>query len=173
MDLNEEWRQYNDTPYWVSSQGKIKRVYKSGNEKMLKPCVTYKGYLWVDIIRNPKRIRGRLHVMVAKCFIDNPDNKPFVDHINEQKDDNRVANLRWATNGENQRNITALRKTNTSGCVGINSRKYKGEHVAWRVRISLDNKRIHIGDFETYDDAVKARRNAEIKYFGEYAPQRD
>ena len=44
-------------------------------------------------------------------------------------------------------NIT---ETNTSGCVGIHSRKYKGEHVTWRVRICLDNKRINIGDFNIF-----------------------
>ena len=111
--------------------------------------------------------------MVAECFIPNPENKPFVDHINEKKDDNHVSNLRWATNGENQRNITTLRKSNTSGCVGIHSRKYKGEHVGWRVRITLNNKRINIGDFKDYDEAVKARQEAEKQYYGEFAPKRD
>ena len=78
--------------------------------------------------------------------------------------------MRWATSGENQRNITKLRTTNTTGRVGIDSRKYKGVHYSWRVRISLDCKRIQIGDFKDYDDAVKARREAEKKYFGDYCP---
>ena len=95
MDQHEEWRHYKDTHYWVSNQGKLKHVYKKCNERFLKPCVlTDKGYLWIDLIRTPTRIRGLIHVMVAECFIDNPDNKPFVDHINEKKDDDRISNLR-------------------------------------------------------------------------------
>ena len=173
MDPTEEWRQYKDPPYWVSNQGQVKRIYKNGKVKILKQAKYNGGYLKVDITRTPNRIIGKVHAMVAECFIDNPDNKPQVDHINGKKEDNRVSNLRWVTNAENQRNHTQLRITNTSGCVGIHSRKYKGEHYRWRVRIGLDNKRINIGDFKLYDDAVKARIDAEKKYFEEYAPQRD
>ena len=46
----------------------------------------------------------RVHRLVAETFIPNPDNKPFVDHINRVRDDNRVENLRWVTRSENQRN---------------------------------------------------------------------
>ena len=172
MDRTEEWRQYKQYPYWVSNKGNVKRVNPNGKERILKPCHTNQGYMWIDIIRKPKRIKGLVHVMVAECFIDNPDNKPQVDHINGNKNDNCVSNLRWATNAENQRNMVKLRSTNTTGCVGITSRKYKGEHYSWRVRITLDNKRIQIGDFQNYDEAVKARREAEKKYFGEYCPNR-
>ena len=110
--------------------------------------------------------------MVATCFIENLENKPFVDHINEDKGDNRAINLRWATNAENQRNITKLRCTNTSGFVGITSRKYKGEHCKWRVRISFNGERINIGDFDDWNDAVLAREKAEREYFKEFSPSR-
>ena len=98
--------------------------------------------------------------MVASCFIDNPDNKLFVDHINEDKSGNRASNLGWATNAENQRNITKLRTSNTSGRVGVTSKKYKGIHWKWCARISLNEKRIELGLFDNYGDAVKARREA-------------
>ena len=47
-----------------------------------------------------------VHRLVAECFIPNPLNKPSVDHINQNKSDNRVCNLRWATMSEQQYNIT-------------------------------------------------------------------
>lgn len=173
MDQTEEWRQYKDTHYWVSNHGRVRRTYKNGNEKYLKPCVKNGGYLWIDIVRKPTRIKGLIHVMVAECFIPNPESKPFVDHINGKTNDNRIENLRWATNSENNRNLTELRKDNTSGFVGVTSKKYKGEHWKWLARISLNDKRIQLGHFDKFEDAVMARREAEKKYFKEFAPERD
>ena len=175
MDPHDEaWVQYKDFPnYWVSNFGVVKRFYKNGNEKTLTPWVKQGGYLCIDLVRRPKRISKLIHVMVAECFIPNPDNKPQVDHINQQKNDNSASNLRWVTSSENQMNMINPRTNNTSGFAGIQSRKYKGNHVSWRVRIGLNNKRINIGDFKDYDDAVKARQEAEQLYFGEFAPNRE
>ena len=85
--MREEWKQYQPYP---------------SKEHILKPTVSHKGYGVIDLTRKPKRVQGLIHRMVADCFIENPDNKPCVDHINENKTDNRVENLRWATNPENQ-----------------------------------------------------------------------
>jgi hypothetical protein len=67
--------------------------------------------------QNYKRIRfGRskyriLHRLLAQAFIPNPDNKPFIDHINRDTLDNRLENLRWATICENNQNHS-LQKNN-------------------------------------------------------------
>lgn len=50
----------------------------------------------------------RLHVVVAKLFIPNPENKPFIDHIDRNKHNNRVDNLRWCTPKENANNPNTI-----------------------------------------------------------------
>mgnify|MGYP003388271703 CR=1 FL=1 len=51
-----------------------------------------------------KRVNWFVHRIIATCFIPNPENKPFVDHINRIRNDNRVENLRWVTANENANN---------------------------------------------------------------------
>ena len=169
--MGEEWKQYQPYPsYWVSTLGNVKRIYKNGREHIFKPSINHKGYGKIDSIRKPKRVQGLIHRMVAECFIPNPDNKPFVDHINETKTDNRVENLRWATNSENQQHISSIRSNNTTGYKGIAARTHKGQFVGWRVRLGLNNKRIELGTYHDIDDAIKVRNDAVKIYFGDFAP---
>lgn len=65
------------------------------------------GYMSVSVKGKSKY----LHRLVAECFIPNPSNKPSVDHINQNKSDNRVTNLRWATMSEQLLNITRQKRT--------------------------------------------------------------
>ena len=144
--------------------GNVKRIYKNGNEQILKPVIS-RGYGTIDLTRKPKRVQGLIHRMVAECFIPNPDNKPYVDQINENKTDNRVENLRWATNSENQQNISIHRSSNTTGYKGITARTHKGQFVGWRVRLGINNKRIELGTYHDMDEAIKVRNYAVILYF--------
>ena len=87
------WRKIDGTDdSFISDDGKIKC-----DGKLLKPKYDSEGYLRVSF--NGKR--ERIHRLVANAFIDNPEKKPFVNHINGIKDDNRVENLEWVTPREN------------------------------------------------------------------------
>lgn len=90
------------------------------------------------------------------------------DHINKNPMDCRKANLRPATQQENMRNIS-LQKNNTSGVTGVSIHKQTGK---WRARIMVDYKEIALGLFDNKEDAIKARLQAEIKYFGKFAGQK-
>lgn len=89
------------------------------------------------------------------------------DHKNRNPLDNRRCNLRPATVSENAANCS-VSKRNTTGVVGV----MWGEHKQrWFAFLTKDGKRVLYRSYRNFEDAVKARLNAEIKYFGEFAPQ--
>lgn len=92
----------------------------------------------------------------------------YCDHIDRNPLNNRKSNLRLATIEQNAKNIS-LYKNNKSGFIGVGWSK---KHNVWRAYIKAENKHLHLGYFENKDDAIRARLNAEVKYFGEFAPQR-
>ena len=83
-----------------------------------------------------------------------------IDHINHDRKDNRWLNLRQVSNEENHRNISQQRN-NRSGYTGVSWDKRCSK---WYARIMVDNKKIELGYFDLMEDAVEARREAEIKY---------
>jgi hypothetical protein len=91
----------------------------------------------------------------------------YCDHIDHNPLNNRRLNLRLATMEQNGQNIS-IYKNNKSGVIGVG---WSNERNKWRAYIKADNKHLHIGYFDNKDDAIRARLNAENKYFGEFAPQ--
>lgn len=92
----------------------------------------------------------------------------YYDHSDRNPMNNRKYNLRPATAQENARNHSKS-KNNTSGFIGVMWHK---KNQKWRSYIKVDNRQKRIGDFENKEGAIKARLEAEAKYFGEFAPQR-
>lgn len=88
-------------------------------------------------------------------FQDWPDNQ--IDHINGNKADNRIANLRDVTDRENHLN-QRRRGDNTSGVIGV---RYFPPTKRWHAYISIDGKRIPLGNYRYFDAAVAARKAAE------------
>lgn len=82
--------------YLISSSGK---VFSLKNKKILKGGKFTNGYLFVRFGRKSKN--HLIHRLVAETFVPNPQNKPCVDHINGNRQDNRAENLRWCDHKEN------------------------------------------------------------------------
>ena len=105
----EVWRDVKgyEGLYQVSDQGRAKslerkdRFGRTVKERILKPAVTQDGYLKVTLWAGGKPKTLRVHRLVCEAFYDNPDNKSDVNHINEDKTDNRACNLEWSTRKEN------------------------------------------------------------------------
>lgn len=104
-----EWRDCTIFPdyYSISSDG---RVFSKRRGKCLQPKKSQAGYLRVGLACNGKIKMMSVHRLVALAFIPNPENKPTVNHINEIKTDNRVENLEWATNAEQNVHGTRLQR---------------------------------------------------------------
>ena len=91
--MQEIWKSVEDYEnlYWVSNLGKVK-----SRRKMLNP--TKAEYLKVSLYKNGKIKVTPVHRLVAKAFIENPNDLPFVNHKDENKYNNVYTNLEWCTN---------------------------------------------------------------------------
>lgn len=100
-----QYKKFKDFPYVCSEEGKIYRLKKDGTIKQnpLKPCISH-GYQFVNLYKDGKQYGFNVHTIVATCFIENPNNYTEVDHINRNRLDNSLTNLRWVSRAENLQN---------------------------------------------------------------------
>lgn len=105
-EIKDELRLVEGTDdYYVSYKGDIYRKYTETEYYKLKKYVNKQAYnyVYVTLIVDGKHKSFRLHRLVAKAFIPNPDNLPAVDHIDCDKTNNCVENLQWVTNSQNSK----------------------------------------------------------------------
>jgi hypothetical protein len=97
-----------------------------------------------------------IHRLVALHYIPNPDNKPCVDHINRDRKDNRLENLRWTTYSENGQNVDK-RKDNKSGHKNISyDKRYQGYRYVKNINGVIKQKY-----FKTLEEAIEYKKNIE------------
>lgn len=107
-------------------------------------------------------------VIAFHRYITEAELKEEVDHQNGCTLDNRRKNLRKCNRKDNSKNLK-LSKNNTSGHKGVDWSKKNNK---WRARIRKDNKEINLGMFVNYEDAVKAREEAEEKIYGDFSAKK-
>ena len=146
----EEWKVIleADSCYLISNFGRIKSLsreikirYKHKGftkEKILCFGKDKSGYNRIPLISNGKRITFKVHRLVAKAFVPNPNNKPFVNHINGIKTDNRVENLEWCTAKENINHAIKIGLKNPS--LGEENGLSKLTEKEVRYILSIENK---------------------------------
>ena len=123
---------------------------------LLKPWKHNQGYKIIDLINdNGEKKHMRLHRLLGLTFIPNPLNKPCIDHIDENKTNNHLSNLRWATHAENRQNIKQPNKNNKLNEKYISIINKKG-YKYYRFVKEL-NKKNHEKLFKTLEEAKKYR----------------
>ncbi len=121
--------------YAVTKDGKIWSYYLQGFLKTF----SCGGYLYVTLSKDNEAKTSTVHRLVAKTFIPNPKNKPQINHKNGIKSDNRVQNLEWVTNQENQ--IHAFKTGISRGRKGLDNKRSKlTEEKVRKIKYLYDNK---------------------------------
>lgn len=145
--------------YWIfdlEDYEKIKDFYWLGKEYHINNQIVYYAYATDKnshiTVTMPRIIMGLKQGDVSR-----------VDHINHNIYDNRKKNLRICSISQNNKNRT-IYKNNTSGYTGIRFKDNK-----WIASIGINNQKIYLGYYNKIEDAIKARKEAEEKYFGEYS----
>ena len=167
------WKKVKGYNYEVSDDGQV-RNYKT--KKLLKQGVN-KSYPYARVSFSlgcsgtPKIMF--IHRLVAEAFINNPENKPQVNHIDGNKLNNHINNLEWCSSIENihhsiENNLSGTNrcrkhKTNKSGYIGVHWHKVNKKYVA-RLRLKNGN-RLTIGN---YDDVIEAAKAYDKSLFNEW-----
>ena len=142
------WIEGYEGLYKIYQNGDVESYYKHRKSRILKHCIDKGGYKYVCLSKNTKRKHFKIHRLIAIYFINNPnpDEYLWVDHIDRNKQNNSLENLRWVSismNNRNQENIgkylKGVRKT-------ANGKRFKSE-------ISINKKKIYLGTFDTEVEA--------------------
>jgi hypothetical protein len=163
-DLNFEiWKDITgyEGIYQISNLGNVKNTNTS---RILKPRLNSNGYKFVTLHCNGKKKMMRIHRLIAIHYIPNDENKQCVDHIDNNRTNNKLSNLRWCTNQQNNMN-QSISKNNKSGAKGVTFYKRTNK---WEVKIMINGKHIHLGYFTEINDAIEARRKKAKELFGEF-----
>lgn len=121
------------------------------------------GYWYRTTVReNGSKYNIKLH----RFILEETNPKIEIDHINHKKYDNRKINLRKCVHKENSRNISKRKNRDVIGATW-----YKRDKK-WESFITYEQKHIFLGRYDNKEDAIRARLLAEIKYFGNFAPQK-
>lgn len=158
--MNEEWRDidgYEDL-YQVSNMGRVlslKFNHTENNPKILKP-IELLGYLVVNLYKDGKMKSFKIHRLVAKAFIPNPDNLPEVNHKDENKFNNVVDNLEWCTTKYNINYGTAISRSSKTRSLPVEEkRRRKSErNKAYRTK--------HLEELREYSRVYRERNRDEI-----------
>jgi hypothetical protein len=155
-ELKEEWVdiKYN-VQYQISNKGEVRKKNNDGTFKILKSSLMKIGYLKVSIKTDKGQTQFLIHRLVCEAFIDNPHNLTHIDHMDRDRTNNDVNNLRWCSHSDNCKNRKCTVDGKKNGVI------FEKAKERWTARGHKDGKNIWLGSFETYNEAKEAREKWE------------
>jgi hypothetical protein len=138
--------------YSININGEVRN---DTSEKLLKCCLDSGGYYRVVLYKNDIATTYKIHRLVGKYFIENPNNHPCIDHKNGNRTDNTIDNLRWCNYSQNGRNMKK-RENTSSQFKGVYFHKQTNK---WMARCSLNGKLKYIGTYNTEIEGAEAYNN--------------
>lgn len=150
MEIWKDLKGY-EGKYRVSNKGRV-----SNYKRILTPTDNGNGYLIIGLCKDGKKKNFYIHRLVAGAFIDNPKNKPVVNHRDYNTKNNNAENLEWATQKENviySKNNMRHRKSITQTNTGERYISYRKSKATYRV--TVDRK--EYGTYKTLQEAVVRR----------------
>ena len=148
----EIWKEIADFPdYQISNQGRIKTL-KYGSESIMTPCLKKTGYFEINLYNKEGRYTKLIHRLVADAFLNKVDDKLTVDHIDRNRLNNTITNLRWADMKEQKINSAISYKNTNTGEKNIHlcDRNY------YTVQIKRQNEK-YKKRFKTLEEAIQYR----------------
>ena len=146
--------EFPDSIYEINKMGQV-RNKKTG--KILKTVVKHDdGYPCCSIYLNGKVYFRRNHIMVARQFLPNPENKPIVNHIDENKQNSCIDNLEWVTPTQNILHGTTLDRANQGRNKPINEYDIYGKYIrTWKSRTLLVDFFDTIDHFNSHEPCIR------------------
>lgn len=155
--------------YQISNIGRVKslsRILNIGStltgvntrktvERILKTPCGNKGYLVVGLTTKCKHKVFTVHKLVAKAFVNNPYNKPHVNHMDKIRTNNHYTNLEWVTQHENNTHSRLNNPKFSSKHLGVTKRILK-YGVKWEAVLRKNREYLYIGRFDTEQKAYEA-----------------
>lgn len=93
------WKQVQDFDYEINEEGIVRRI---SSKRVKKPYLRKDGYVGIQLYKSKTEVLNfQLHRLIAIAFIPNPNNLPFINHMDSDRQNNKISNLEWCTKQEN------------------------------------------------------------------------
>ena len=150
-----EHYQYKDGKLWVMRHSQVRRT-----GKVLKGSLKEDGYVSVSILNHSFKEHRVIFLMMYGYL---PE---YLDHVNQNKSDNRIENLRECTTSQNMANVGKFKRNSSSIFKGVSFHKTENK---WISHICFRGKLIHLGYFEIEEEAARAYDKKAIELHGDFA----
>tara|TARA_R100001463_G_scaffold127559_2_gene185705 strand:- start:2823 stop:3326 length:504 start_codon:yes stop_codon:yes gene_type:complete len=140
-------------------------IYSSKCKRLLTPYISDEGYMRITLYNNNKKLTRGIHRILGKAFIPNPNNYKMIDHIDKDRKNNDLTNLRWITCSGNNRNKVLKNKKS-----GLPTGVYKA-YKRYAAQIWKDGRRKYLGARDTPEEAAELYKEAYNEIMNEFLPE--